>query len=80
MEVTERSRQGVRERPWTVRYTWQAAEGFTYPMHTFEGHGSETHAIDAAVAMFDLKLPAGGMRMVGAHIKGPGLDWRLIDL
>jgi len=65
--------------PWTVRYSWSVPDGSEHPPRTYEPHGSETSAVDHAVAKLDIQMPGDSLRIVSAHIKLPDGGWRRVE-
>lgn len=56
---------------WTVRYTWRVPEGSTHREYTYTTHGSESRAIDRAVAALDNQEPSATLKVTSVHVRGP---------
>jgi hypothetical protein len=64
---------------WEVRYTWETIAGMVHPEHTYERRCDASTATDAAVAAIDRNEGNHDLRLVAAHVRGPGGDWRKIE-
>jgi hypothetical protein len=65
---------------WEVRYTWEVLSSklLSHPEHTYDKRDSETRAIDCAVAAIDRNDGSAELRLVAAHVRAPGGDWRRV--
>jgi len=64
---------------WEVRYTWKTVTGMVHPEHTYERRRDASTAIDAAVAAIDRNAGNSDLRLVAAHVRGPGGDWQPVQ-
>lgn len=64
---------------WEVRYTWETVAGMVHPEHTYERRRDASTAIDAAVAAIDRNAGNTDLRLIAAHVRGPGDTWQRVE-
>jgi hypothetical protein len=64
---------------WEVRYTWESVTGIVHPEHTYERRRDQSTAIDAAVAAIDRNEGNADLRLMAAHVRGPGGEWQRVQ-
>jgi hypothetical protein len=79
-EGAEMKARAVDHPLWQVRFTWEVIRGLPHPRYTYDRRFTESSAVNCAVFMRDNTARNADLRMVEAHVRGPGQEaWRLVE-